>query len=262
MWAEYNRPWDFDHIVAQDRVLNGYGSRGPYREYDKQWCDSIGNFAAITLESNRSKNNRVDFGEYRDNEKSLIYDDAIESLPNRELTYNAKGSMEFARITYNRFCEIYEKVYELIAEVVDSVVLADTLFKRKEVFSKLADLYPDAIIHFATPENGNDNRLLEREQDWAREWIGVGIERGNYMACVEWPAIEKDGKPNEVECGIRKAIGTSVTKENKEALGGDDLLKEDNEWWYKCVVGNSIDLETLKKQLDVYLMEISQLSSL
>jgi hypothetical protein len=40
------------------------------------------------------------------------------------------------------------------------------------------------------------------------------------------------------------------------------LLKEDNEWWYKCVVGNSIDLETLKKQLDVYLMEISQLSSL
>lgn len=260
MWAEYNRPWDFDHIVAQDRVLKGYGSRGPYREYDKQWCDSIGNFAAITFESNRSKNNRSEFGEYRDNVESLIYDDAIASLPNSELTYDSKNSVEFARITYNRFCKIYEKVYELIAEVGNPVVLSDTLLKRKEIFSKIKGLYPDAIIHFATPENGCDNRL-EREQDWAREWVGVGIERGNYMVCVEWPAIMNDGQPEEVECGIRKAIGTFVTDDNRALFTGNDV-ENDNSWWYKCVIFNSLEIEVIKKQMDAYLSEISEVRNL
>ena len=256
MWAEYNRPWDFDHIVAQDRVLNGYGTRGPYREYDKQWCDSIGNFAAITLESNRSKNNRVDFSEYRNNVETLIYDDAIETLPDRELTYNANASIRFAHITYNRFCKIYEKVYELIEEVVDSVVLSDTLLKRKEIFCEIAGLYPDAIFHFATPEDGNDN-LLKREQDWTREWLGVGITRGDFMACVEWPATIDGEKPTEVECGIRKAIGTSVSNEKRSLFSGDDV-ENDNPWWYKCRVSDSLDLETIKNELDCYLFEIQQ----
>lgn len=260
MWEDYNRPWDFDHIVAQDRVLNGYGSRGPYREYDKQWCDSIGNFAAITLESNRSKNNRADFEHYQKYVEALIYDKEIERLPETELTYNAKGSVEFARITYNRFCKIYEKVYELIGEVVDSVVLSDTLLKRKEIFKELEGKYQDAIIHFATPENGNDNRLV-REQDWVREWVGVGIERGDYMACVEWSAREKDGKPEDVECGIRKAIGTLVTDEKRALFTGNDV-ERNNIWWYKCVVEDSLDVGTLIEQLDAYLTEITQLSNL
>ena len=134
MWAESNRPWDFDHIVAQDRVIKGSGTRGVYRDYDKKWCESIGNFAAITLESNRSKNNRVDFSEYNANSKSLIYDDAVEKLPDRDLTYNAKGSKDFAQITYNRFCRIYEQVYKLIEGVVRHTTLSDTLVERKMLF--------------------------------------------------------------------------------------------------------------------------------
>lgn len=254
MWAEYNRPWDFDHIVARNRIDR---KQGPFREYDKVWLDSIGNFAAISYESNRSKNDGEDYSEYHGcNQIALDYDDAVEELK-YDLTYDKASSTKFADITYARFCRIYDKVFELIRELVCSTTLSDTLVERKALFEEVKRMYPDAFFHFAASDH-NDHKL-QREQDWARQWVGVGIERGPYMACVEWPATKKDGNPSEVECGIRKAIGTSVTQENKNALSGDNMLKEDNEWWYKCVVGSSIDLETIKGLLDVYLTEISQL---
>lgn len=58
LWAEYNRPWDFDHIVARNHIV---GKWGEYREYDKVWLDCIGNMAAISYEANRSKNDRKDY---------------------------------------------------------------------------------------------------------------------------------------------------------------------------------------------------------
>ena len=256
MWAEYNRPWDFDHIVARNRIDR---KQGNFREYDKVWLDSIGNFAAISYESNRSKNDGEDYSEYHANRVALDYDDEIEKLKYYDVTYDSSSSIKFANITYARFCRIYNKVFELIGEVVCHTVLSDTLVERKKLFEEVKKVYPDAIFHFAASDQ-NDH-VLQREQDWARQWVGVGIEKGIYMACIEWPATKKDGKPSDVECGIRKAIGTSVTQENKDALGGDGLLKEDNDWWYKCVVGNSIDFGTIKEQLDVYLSEITQLSN-
>ncbi len=255
MWAEYNRPWDFDHIVARNRIDR---KQGDFREYDKVWLDSIGNFAAISYESNRGKSDGEDYSEYHANRIALDYDDGVEKLK-YDVTYDSSSSIKFANITYARFCRIFQKVFELIGEAVCHTVLSDTLVERKELFEEVKKMFPDAIFHFAASDQ-NDHKL-QREQDWARQWVGVGIERGVYMACVEWPATKKDGKPSNVECGIRKAIGTSVTQENKDALGGDDLLKEENEWWYKCVVGNSIDLGTIKEQLDVYLTEISQLGN-
>ncbi len=255
MWAEYNRPWDFDHIVARKRIDR---KQGDYREYDKVWLDSIGNFAAISYESNRSKNDGEDYSEYYANRVALDYDEEVERV-RYEVTYDAASSIKFANVTYARFCRIYDKVFELIKELVCQPILSDTLLERKELFEQVKKIYPDAIFHFAASDH-NDHKL-QREQDWAREWVGVGIERGIYMACLEWPATKKNGIPTEVECGIRKAIGTSVTQENKDALGEDNMLEEDNIWWYKCVVGNSIDLGAIKEQLDVYLKEISQFSN-
>ncbi len=252
MWAEYNRPWDFDHIVAQIRIK---GKQGDFREYDKVWLDSIGNFAAISYESNRSKSDGEDYSEYYANRTSLDYNSDVEKLK-YDLTYDALSSVEFANITYTRFCKIYGKVFDLIREIVCQTTLSDTLWERKVLFEEVKKLYPNAIFHFAASDQ-NDHKL-QRDQDWARQWVGVGIEMGNYMACVEWAATKKDGKPSGVECGIRKALGTSVTQENKDTLGGDDLLNEDNDWWYKCVVYDSFELESIKIQLDKYLLEIEQ----
>ena len=254
MWAEYNRPWDFDHIVARNRIV---GKQGKFREYDKIWLDSIGNFAAISYESNRSKNDGTDFSEYHTNQCALDYDSKIETLPNRVID-TVEASVDFANITYNRFCRIYGKVYDdVIKETVGKTILSDALFKRKELFDKIVETYPNAVIHFAASD-GNDHPLI-REQDWTREWVGVGIEKGDFMVCVEWPARLKDEKPIEVECGIRKAIGTSIKEENREFFKGNDALL-DNSWWYKCVDVDSLELEVIKEQLEVYLMEILNLS--
>lgn len=254
MWAEYNRPWDFDHIVARNRIV---GKQGKFREYDKIWLDSIGNFAAISYESNRSKNDGTDFSEYHTNQCALDYDSKIETLPNRVID-TVEASVDFANITYNRFCRIYGKVYDdVIKETVGKTILSDALFKRKELFDKIVETYPNAVIHFAASD-GNDHPLI-REQDWTREWVGVGIEKGDFMVCVEWPARLKDEKPIEVECGIRKAIGTSIKEENREFFKGNDALL-DNSWWYKCVDVDSLELEVIKEQLEVYLIEILNLS--
>lgn len=254
MWAEYNRPWDFDHIVARNRIV---GKQGKFREYDKIWLDSIGNFAAISYESNRSKNDGTDFSEYHTNQCALDYDSKIETLPNRVID-TVEASVDFANITYNRFCRIYGKVYDdVIKETVGKTILSDALFKRKELFDKIVETYPNAVIHFAASD-GNDHPLI-REQDWTREWVGVGIEKGDFMVCVEWSARLKDEKPIEVECGIRKAIGTSIKEENREFFKGNDALL-DNSWWYKCVDVDSLELEVIKEQLEVYLIEILNLS--
>ena len=255
MWAEYNRPWDFDHIVARNRIV---GKQGPYREYDKIWLDSIGNFAAISYESNRSKNDGENYCEYHTNQIALDYDKDIETLPYRVID-TSEASIKFAYITYKRFCTIYGKAYEVIKEIVGETFLSDTLFKRKELFCKIAESYPDAKVHFAASD-GKDYPLI-REQDWAREWVGVGVEKGDFMACVEWPARMENEKPEEVECGIRKAIGTSVTESNRALFKGNDVEK-DNSWWYKCVVNNSLDIEGIKKQLDAYLSEISEVRNM
>lgn len=248
MWAEYNRPWDFDHIVARNRIDR---KQGDYREYDRIWLDSIGNFAAISFESNRSKNDGEDYSEYHDNMGSLYYNKEIETLP-YHVTYDSKASIKFAEITYERFCIIYEKVYDMINDVVDQTILSNTLLLRKDLFNNVIKVYPDAVIHFAASDD-NDYPLT-REQDWSREWLGVGIIRGDYMICLEWPAIIKDGKPQEVEIGIRKSLGTNITPDKMFTLTGKEVNEDSlNNWWYICEVHNNIALDFIKEKFDKYL---------
>ena len=255
MWDTYNRPWDFDHIVARNRIAH---KQGKYREYDKIWLDSIGNFAAISYESNRSKNDGEDYSEYRENKNTLDYDDSVETL-RHDLTYDAGASIKFANITYNRFCKIYEKVYGLLEEIVSQQVLPDILMQRKNLYAKIVESYPnDAIVHFAASD-GNDYYLL-REQDWSREWIGVGLVKGDFMVCVEWKATMENGTPTNVEYGIRKAIGTSVSKENKKLLIGEEISDETmNDWWYLCDDAcQSVDIDFVKDKFEFYLKKIKE----
>lgn len=249
MWAEYNRPWDFDHIVAKNRIDRKHGE---FRGYDKVWLDSIGNFAAISYESNRSKSDGDDYSEYNENIDALAYDNGVESFP-YEITYDAHASQAFAKITYNRFCVLYDRVYEIIKPLVEQTVLSNTLQRRKELFNKIGELFPDAITHFAASD-GNDY-LLSREQDWARDWVGVGVIKGDFMVCLEWQATF-DQEPTNLEFGIRKALGTNVTKENMAVLKKEITEEPLNPWWYSCEYLNKLDIDFIKEKFETILKQL------
>ncbi|MBP5424438.1 MAG: DUF262 domain-containing protein [Paludibacteraceae bacterium] len=227
LWAEENRPWDFDHIVPQEWMSR----RGPFHAYDKEWLGSIGNMAAISFEANRSKRNLSDFIEYKNNIESLCYLQDVESLKSN-ITYSKDDSIRFAKLTYERYCKIYAAAYNVIRPVVEKCVLPDTLQERKNIICSIMESLPDARPHFAA-DDGNDH-WIEREQDWAREWIGVGIIKGEFMACFEWSGYMENDNPKYTEIGIRKAPGTSVSYENISLLKGEVVTEGDlNQWWYE-----------------------------
>ena len=230
MWAEYNRPWDYDHIVAQDRIA---GKREKYREFDKIWLNSIGNIAAISFEANRSKNNGLQFDEYQSNEEALLYDRRVETLP-FEITRYQSESGDFANITYERFCNIYGVTYNMMKVLLENTILSNTLQQRKDLFMKIKEQFPDSVFCFAASDL--KDHLLTREQDWAREWIGVGFEISDYFVCCEWDARKNEGKPIDVEIGIRKIPETMITKEKLDkvadlSIDGYEKITN-NDWWY------------------------------
>lgn len=231
MWAEYNRPWDYDHIVAQDRIV---GKRERYREFDKIWLNSIGNIAAISFEANRSKSNGLVFNEYQSNKEALLYNNHVEKLP-FEITRYQKESGDFANITYNRFCDIYSVIYEMMNAVVGQTVLSKTLLQRKELFMELKNHFPGSCVCFAASDL--KDHLLVREQDWAREWVGIGVAINGYFVCCEWGAVtNENGSPVDLEIGIRKTPETMITEE--QLNGVSDLSIDgyekitNNDWWY------------------------------
>lgn len=249
MWAEENRPWDFDHIVARNRIER---KQGEYREYDKDYLDCIGNFAAISFESNRSKSDMEDFSEYQSNKDALDYNSEIERLP-YEVTYDSMASFAFAQITYKRFCKIYSKIYAIIEPIMGETLLSEILVMRKNLFCSVKELYSEAIYHFVAFDD-NDYKL-QREQDWARDWMGVGIVKGEYMVCLEWQASIMNESMTNFEYGIRKAPGTSTTKEKFASLADKGVKVDDlNSWWYVSnEKAGSISLDFIKEKFDYYL---------
>ena len=248
LWEEYNRPWDFDHIVAKNKIV---GKWGPYREYDKIWLNSIGNIAAISYESNRSKNAGENYIEYHLNRDTLLYDDAVENL-DCNLTKSDKASFDFARITYKRFCNIYTDIYEVIKPLLADTELTGTLKRRKDIIDAVTNHFTDAVVHFAAFDQ--NDYVIERDQDWAREWIGVGIKRGPYMACFEWNAQIENEKPGYTEIGIRKSLGTIVTKENAEALLNIPVSEDSlNTWWYLKEDCPSLEIDHIIERLNYFL---------
>ena len=121
---------------------------------------------------------------------------------------------------------------------------------------------PEARPHFAA-DDGNDY-FIEREQDWAREWIGVGVVLGEFMVCFEWRGVMDNGTVRNAELGIRKAPDTNVKRENQKLFNPDSAeYMELNDWWYRCdfdyqnLDAEDIsckmkkDIEELKDKLDI-----------
>lgn len=237
LWEDYNRPWDFDHITPQDWIN---GKRHKYRDFDKQWLNSIGNIAAISYEVNRSKGNREDYKEYQENKDTLLYNSDSEKISDA-ITGNREQSEAFAKITFKRACAIYSVTYNIIGCLFKDLVLSDTLLERKQLFQDIMHEIPEAKAYFAT-ESEREYEVC-REQDWNREWIGVGIVRSNFYSCFEWAAYKNNGLPLYCEIGIRKAPKVLI-KEQHCSLFKEGFEKfSDNHWWYQC---ENCDKESIK----------------
>ena len=112
LWAEYNRPWDYDHIVAQNTVSNW-----PESKDNSWWLWCVGNFAAIPLEENRSKSDENDWHYYHNccEQYPLIFDvKHFESLCNEKEPL----PLEFRRIVWQRFLRIYGVLVKYIQPAI------------------------------------------------------------------------------------------------------------------------------------------------
>lgn len=106
MWVEHNRPWDYDHIVPQD-VVNKWDEQGA----NSWWLWCIGNFAAIPLEENRRKNKNPSW-DYYDGQKSTY---PILNVDGFKRFVDFKVNLvDFRRQVWNRFLNIYCKLYEKV----------------------------------------------------------------------------------------------------------------------------------------------------
>ena len=225
MWDSHNCPWDYDHIIPQEWIAN---KRGAYRDYCKDWLWSIGNIAAIPFEENRSKSNREDYGFYRNNEEALLFD--IFDKPSfnfkNDIVWNEDESCKFASVTFERCCKIYKGCYNIFAPLFEEYVLSDDLQKRKEILLNVADNIEGSKCYFAA---GAKDYPLERDLDWTREWICVGVPYGKYLACVCWGYNH-----SALEFGLRKLPGTMIDNNRDDMPKLDDSYRiyEDNQWWY------------------------------
>lgn len=250
MWESYNRPWDMDHIIPQDWFN---GKRGEYREYDKPWLWSIGNFAAISYEINRGKGNRICYDDYKIHANKLLFEPDFEEVAKAEqsITFDKQKSIMFASIVAKRVIKIYERVYPLIEPLTGTVELSATLQRRKELFLSIIKKDPRAKVFFVA--GNNVEYEVVRDNDWAREWLGIGFIEGDCNACFEWAGyIDNQGNPRDAEIGIRKAPGTSINNEKRVLF--DDLIKEGYDtsssgWWYALKTVTKLDPEIILSTL-------------
>ena len=118
--------------------------------------------------------------------------------------------------------------------IVSNTTLSENLQERKDLFMELKKHFPDSCVCFAASDL-NDH-LLEREQDWAREWVGIGVPIKGFYICCEWDARKKEDIPCDVELGIRKTPETVITEEKINEVSDlniDGYEKiTNNDWWY------------------------------
>lgn len=269
MWEDYNCPWDFDHIVARNWIS---GQQGRYREYDKIWLDGMGNIATISYTANRSKNANPDYAEYEKSEEhkeSLFFNSGVKEL-NSNITHELEQSYKFAEISFERLVSIYNCIYDVMCPVVgmDSAELPDSLQMRKQIFESVVQQIKDAKIHFVAEDE--QEYEVSRNEDWCRNWMSVGVTKGNFYASVAWTATwNSDGKANNTEIGIRKAPKTFMDHKLRNGLDEREYIKNhydvktENDWWYAykdfseiCTFDKDTDVEEI---VNVIVTELNNL---
>lgn len=249
MWAEENRPWDYDHIVPQAwiHVKGQWGSE--YTGYCEAWKDCIGNLAAIPFEKNRAKNDSPNWEEYGNNAESLLVDGIIEDYPKlfskEKLTREGEQHYHFALRTWGRLCRIYNEIYRLLALVdlntyQDRTIYSSGVNTRKERIERICAMLRE---QGATPTVNyvwDHEEPCIRECDWSRQWISVGVLCKNRYNVAITMHLDNQALDNTVEFGIRRKPGDKDTDRSTFSDKRFITFCEENDfqnptanlWWY------------------------------
>ena len=248
MWAEYNRPWDYDHIIPQDWLYQYRGRKRTFTDYCCDWKDNNGNMAAIPFEVNRSKSNASEWTVYMEHQALLLMDEDIKNydeLFHPDLTARQDESQCFAQMTFNRLCKIYSEIYDLLLPVNVNEgdlpeSLNDNICHRKELLMNVAKKL-DCKVYF---EHNGKEYPLEHNDEWAKPWLSTGIiTKNGYFAAItigidnECQIMDK----KMVEIGLRRMPGSyeltgEVTQEHlneySSYFGNLNYEISEGSWWH------------------------------
>ena len=272
LWEEYNRPWDYDHIIPQDWIYQYRAWRKTYSDYCCEWKDNNGNMAAIPFETNRAKSNVADWQEYIDYREQLLADEEIEQfqeLFHSSLTENKEEAQRFAQKTFNRLCKIYDEVYQLLSPVdinsdENMPFIDNGLGQRQKRLSYIAERLGGKVFFEC---NGKEYPQKSNE-DWARPWMSVGIITPNgYYAAITMELYQNCCLSNHIEIGLRRMPNSyELTGEMPEELLEKcksccpdlNLEKSGGSWWHAY---SSIPIDTADDTIVHYLRILGELAA-
>ena len=212
LWAEQNRPWDFDHIVPQNWVS---GQRGEYREYCKVWLNNIGNIAAIPFSVNREKSDKGDWEFYRQNAEDLFF----EEVPVRpDLTFSQAEAGIFAEKTHERCCRIYGECYDAMLGFLNAVPEKNVVFWTRflkpilENFAVFGVDVPDMLLY----EEETLEALVRDLEAYFSEPESVEFVNGIVECKIDVTIVPSEMELKKVDCNYQ-----SVTIVDRDCDGFD-----------------------------------------
>lgn len=237
LWEQINRPWDDDHIVPKGWII---GKRPLWRNTVEMWIWSIGNFAHIPFEENRSKNDKGDWSFYvKGNNASLLHFKQAIAATRPEFMEDEKSSKEFIRVTTERFCDIYEDFAKLLQPLNIGECLSSIQKHRRDIMISFKK--SDDYKFFYVAGDGDGERDVEFDVDdrygWMQAWVSVA-------------KANADGTLNSLTIGIEVNECHIEVGERKDPL--KSLIDTDNKSWWspdkvmtKKINSNDLKMESV-----------------
>ncbi len=254
-WEDHNCPWDYDHIFPQNKV-NTF-SQHLYQDNVKFWLWSIGNFAAIPFEKNRSKGDDSNYEFYKEgsHKKDLLYSNIFESIL-LKIDNEEEKSKAFETVVFGRMIELYKRCYKTFEPFVPKISGAAAIRKENMILLKHKIKEKcnicDACFYFVREPNDLQDYELKIDRDWFRFCISLKTSVPqfvipNCMISFTWNHFN-----GSLEFGLRwlntiedrKKYVKDEDKNNiiskmdaiiKDCISSDILpttKKESDSWWY------------------------------
>lgn len=235
LWDD-NRPWDYDHIIPQN-WFGKYSTKNQFARFNKYWENNIGNLAAIPFERNRSKGDSADWKYYL--QSGLLSEETIRLLHGIDTTFNENKDManQFAKLTFERCCLIYENCYDYLfkkLELKSDEDLTDNVSKRKRLLIDTNNKFENSSIHYVSKDALREYEIpLAAGNDfsiWCMPWLSCGIVLNDIYYLAIAIGIEDDKLVYEI--GVRKPP-KAMTIDKVDSLNALEGYTEYNDgWWY------------------------------
>ena len=112
LWAEHNRPWDYDHLLASNYLYNR--RTGKFRSAAQQFLNTIGNLRAWPFEENRSDqwdSSKIGQDGKRLQESFLLKDELDAFSGGDQVRLDKEGARAFMEACRTRMLRIYGEWY-------------------------------------------------------------------------------------------------------------------------------------------------------